>query len=390
MNYFKGASALATILCAVTSANATDKPKSDAPAQQEGIQPTPGMITVGTLGRYGLMAPLFSDDLEGLQSARIGASRTNVNFGKSLPSGTPQPRYRDMDWAFIAPVALMKELPSWGGGANFLRFSYSGTIGDGSHREALENDGRISSAKAMFLHAPDPKTIYGIGVTYEDSNIDIHLNADTLGSQAKSKRKAWGATALYGNEFSYHWGVVAKGEYQWGTTNLYLNQFTSPGVSIPINNLDQGDDRLYFETQLVGTYEDDNPWIPKGWVAHPVVGATFQRNFIKEVTNSLGTRVSGAVGKAENYGMFLAKLDIEKAATPSPDWQFLPRASIGLQHEYVNDLDAYLRERTYASMSVGIGIMKSGQRFDIQYTRYQGLTGKRTQQALAAVASISF
>jgi len=384
-----GATALSVVLCLVEAAAAADMPAGDG-ASPGGFQPTPGMITLGTLDHYGLLAPLFSDDLEGLQSARIGASRTNVNFAKSLPAGVAQPRYRDRDWAIIAPVSITKELPSWDSGANFLRFSYTGTFGDGSHAEPLENDGYISAASGMFLHAPNPKTIYGLGITYENSNVDNYMNADPLGSKGKNKREAWGVKALYGQEFDDHWGIASKAEYQWGTKNFYLTQFISPGVSIPINILNQSDDRLYLETQLIGTFEDNNSWVPKGWVVHPVIGATFQRNFIGEVNNSLGSPVSGALGKTEDYGMVLAKLGIEKAATPSPDWQFLPRASIGVQQEYVDDLDIYLRERTYATASVGIGIMKAGQRLDIEYSHYQGLTGNRTQQALAAVLAISF
>ena len=125
-------------------------------------------------------------------------------------------------------------------------------------------------------------------------------------------------------------------------------------------------------------------------MVHPVVGATFQRNFIQQVTNTAGAATSGAVGRGESYGLLLAKVGIEKAALPSPDWQFLPRASVGLQQEYVNDLDGYLRDRTYATGSVGFGIMKAGQRLDMQYTIYQGMSGKRRQQALSAVLSFNF
>ena len=377
-----------TVLGAMTPAAADEKAMT-ADGAPAGFQPTPGMITMGALGRAGLLEPLFSDELQGLQQARIGASRTNVNYGKNLPAGTAQPAYKDDDIAYIPSVSVMKELPG-SGGANFLRFTWSGTWGDGSNRVPLENDGTISRASAFFLHAPDPGTIYGIGLTYENSSIKNIFNADTLGSRGKTTREAWGGQIVYGHDFAGPWAIAAKGEYQKGTTNFYLTQFIAPGVSIPINTLNQGDDRLYLETQLIGTFEDDNAWVPAGWVVHPVVGATFQRNFIQQVTNTAGAATSGAVGRGESYGLLLAKVGIEKAALPSPDWQFLPRASVGLQQEYVNDLDGYLRDRTYATGSVGFGIMKAGQRLDMQYTIYQGMSGKRRQQALSAVLSFNF
>ncbi|CUH82184.1 hypothetical protein [Tropicibacter naphthalenivorans] len=150
----------------------------------------------------------------------------------------------------------------------------------------------------------------------------------------------------------------------------------------------QGDDRFYFQTELVGTYTAEQMPGLGAWVFHPVLGMNFQRNFIEATADSFGVVSSGVVGDTEDYGTIWAVANFEKEVPPGA-WS--PSFKIGLEHEYANDLDAYVQEQNYAIVGLGLSRMdQRGNRIDLSYTRHHGLTGKRHNQALVAAVTVNF
>ncbi|WP_297768922.1 hypothetical protein [uncultured Roseovarius sp.] len=70
-------------------------------------------------------------------------------------------------------------------------------------------------------------------------------------------------------------------------------------------------------------------------------------------------------------------------------WAF--NAWLGLEHEYVNDLDALVDEDTYVAGQIGtIFTAKSGQQLVLNYTRHQGVNGNRWNQMFLATLNIPF
>ncbi|QDD90215.1 hypothetical protein [Pseudomonas oryzihabitans] len=375
--------AMSPLYCAV-AADATNTPPTG------GFVPTPGMITMKTLIDAGVLVPMLSDEYFGLHQARIGESRNNTQYGDNQSPGKPLPRFRDDDQLYIAPLTLTHELPA-SSGANFVRVAITGTKAYADHSAALENDGTIKRAALQFLHAPTPDRIYGVGLTYTTYDFDNLFNRDPLGSHASTGYRGWGLQAMVAQDFAGPLAAFARAEYTKGESKFSLTQNIAPGVSIPVHYSGQSDDHLYLESQLVGTWDSRNAsWMPANWVLHPVLGATFQRDFIAEATTNQGTRIGGAVGSTEDYGLVFSKVVLEKKAAFSPDLQVTPRFTLGVEHEYVNDLDRYLSDPTALVSGIGLGLSKFGQRLDIDYTRRDGLDNKRDLSTLVVALSFVF
>lgn len=377
----------AVLVCSIVSC--TPLLAVSEPLAREDFTPSPGVVALASLANAGILVPLVTEQYQGLQQTRIGPSRNTINYTKSLPAGTPRANYKDNDTLYLVPLALTVELPQLQG-SNFLRLSFARAKADGDDKVPLENDGFISRASVQVLHVPDANNIYSLAMTYENSRIKNNYHPDGLGSYGITKREALGLQLGYAHDFAGPWAVMGKGEYQKGQTDFLLTQYIAPGVHIPINLRNQGDDRLYLESQLVGTFGDTVPGVPAGWVLHPGVGATFQRDFIATQQDSTGHDISGAVGSTENYGLLFAKLTLEKATRLTPQLQITPRFSLGVEHEYVDDLERYLPERNYIASSLGFGIALYGQRVDFDYSRHDGFEGNRKLQALTTAFSFNF
>ncbi|WP_137130924.1 autotransporter outer membrane beta-barrel domain-containing protein [Rhizobium sp. FY34] len=352
-------------------------------------QPSLGILTSANLSKAGLLEPLFSEELMGSMQARIGGARATDGYATSLPSGVPQPNYRDRELFYIAPVSVMFELPS-SEGVNFIRLAAVGTWDDGASDTALSNNGDVRRAAVQFFHATDPSQIFGIGASYERRDIDTDITSDALGSYFNNKWEAWGIQGFYAKDFGNNWGLEAKAEWQSGQHDFQLTQYIAPGRVLPIS-YSQNDDHLYGEVQFVGTYtKKDANWIPDGLVLHPSVGITFQRNYLEEVRNSMGALVSGAAGRTEDYGLLLATLRLEKEQALSPELQFLPNMTVGIEHEYVHDLALFQKDPTYAVVGAGFTLTAYGQRLDVGYKLRQGLNGERQYQTFSTVLAFSF
>lgn len=379
------AAALVVCLCLIRPANADEV----AAAADHGFQPSPGLLTVMNLGSAGVLGPLFSDEMQGIHQVRLGYLRTLTGYTNSLPEAAPVPKYYENSKAFSAPLVFTKELSS-AQGASWLRFTYALTRGYQSPRQPVEDDADITRATLQYLHAPNPASIWGVGLTYEKSEIDDYYHADPNGSFSVTSREAWGVQFLYGLDFKGPWAMTAKAEWQEGKTKFNLEQFVAPGISFPYHYSGLSDDRLYLEAQLIGTYTAESGLAPEGWVFRPTAGITFQRNYIDSAIDNFGGRVSGVNGPRENYGLIFGSVGLEKTMEPTAEWQAMPRIAVGFEHEYVNDLDMYLKEPTYGTIRLGVGITRGKNRVDIEYVGRQGLDGNRREQTIAAVMQFQF
>lgn len=355
---FWGAAALSLVV-------GTQSLAEDGPPGRQLPQALQGVIS---LGGAGLLPEFFSNDQFGVVQTRIAEMRIS-NATANAPFG-PTTGYEDGGTALVLPVSYMKMRP---GGKSYLRFAFAATNSDGNPG-LVEIDSNVQRLDVQYMAFPSANTMYSFGAVLDN------VSADVVGA-GEVARKAFSLRADVLHKLSDHWGVAGRAEFSFGQAE---GAFNTPGGLL---TREQRDDRFYTQVSFVGQYRNkDLGFVPQGWVMHPVLAAQFQRNFLEEVTDSFGNVGSGVVGKTENYGTVSAKLRLQKE-TRGNDW--VPGVTIGLEHEYVNDLDAYVDESTYGLL--GASLSKSinrNTRVDLIYSRHQGLKGNRTHDSL--VASLAF
>lgn len=333
--------------------------------------PPPGVQAQKNMGRAGLLESFFSSDQYGTVQARIGESRATI--GAAGSPGAPTTGYRDESSAVIVPLNLLKALPD---GRSYLRFGATGIFANG-RPNPVELGTNVGRADIQYLTFPNADTMLGFGFLIEGSATDI-VGAGTV------DRSGYGLRGDLIRKFNPHWGVAARAEYSWGETDLQV----AAGPGMTLQHV-QGDDRLYAQAEFIGQYRrGDIGWIPQGWVMRPTLGIQYQRNFIEATADSFGVVSSGVVGPIENYGTAWAYLKMEKEVRPG---SWAPKLGIGLEYEYINNLDLFTDEPLYAVASVGVSkMLRSGTRFDFVLTRHQGLNGQRWNQSLVTALTIPF
>ena len=85
-----------------------------------GFTPTPGMITMMSLGQSGLLGSMFSNEVYGNTQNKMGQSRATIGYIEDslIRQGVPEamwPAFKDRGTTFVMPMALIKELPSASG-----------------------------------------------------------------------------------------------------------------------------------------------------------------------------------------------------------------------------------------------------------------------------------
>ncbi|MBD8892207.1 hypothetical protein [Roseibium litorale] len=343
---------------------------ADGTAPQHGQPPVSAMALMN-LGRDGLLRSYFESDQFGSVQWRVGQGR--ITIGNAAASGQPKSHYKDGTTDTVVPLNFMFGLP---GGNSVIRLGVRGTFSNGANYP-VELDGGTGRVDLQYLRFPDASTMWAIGGFYEHTDLDI----DDAGS---IKRPAGGIRADILKEFSAHWGVAARAEYSWGTDDLEIGV----GPSLTMRHK-QADDHLYTQAELIGQFRNsDIGIVPESWVLHPVLGVQFQRSFIQSTANNFGVVSSGVVGATENYGTVWAHLRLEKEAAPG-GWS--PNFLAGLEQEYANDLDAIVDDPTYAVLGAGLSkTFAKGNRFEVAFTRHQGLQGKRWNQALVGTLTLNF
>lgn len=340
-------------------------------AADGGFQPPASALALDNLGRAGLLRSYFESDQFGSVQWRVGQAR--VTIGAARTSGLPDSHYKDGTTDTVVPLNFMFGLPD---GDSAIRLGARETFSNGANYP-VELDGRTGRADLQYLHFPDPDTMWALGGFYEHTDLDIE-------GSGSIERPAGGIRGDFLKRFDAHWGVAARAEYSWGETDLKID--VGPGL---VMEHKQGDDHLYTQAELIGQYRrEDMAFIPENWVFHPVLGAQFQRSFIEKTANSFGVVSSGMVDSTEDYGTAWAHLRLEKE-TPPGGWS--PNFLLGAEQEFVNDLDAVVKEPTYAVLGAGLSkTIGRGNRLEISYTRHQGLDANRWNQAFVGTLTMSF
>lgn len=334
-------------------------------------QPPLAVQAQANLGAAGLLRSYYESDQFGSVQWRIGQERITVGGAKA--SGLPYSRYKDGTADTVIPLNFIHVLPD---GDSALRFGVRGTFNDGADH-LVESNGGTGRLDLQYLWFPDARTMFGIGGVFERTHLD-NVGSGTLNKISGGIR----ADAL--NEFSDHWGVVARVEYSWGEGDL--NTLVGPGVNLRHK---QGDDHVYTQAELIGQFRNsDSKIIPEGWVFHPSVGVQFQRDFVEATADSFGVVSSGVAGATENYGTAWAYLRLEKEAPPN---HLSPNFLLGFEREYANTLDAVVNEPNYAVFGGGVSLMTAtGTRVEVSYTRHQGLQDNRWNQGVVGTVTMSF
>ena len=324
-----------------------------------------------TLGDAGLLRAYYESDQFGTVQWRIGQARVTIGAAASASAaGRPASNYSDRTTDGVVPVNALYGLP---GGNSLIRIGVRGTYSNGGNRP-VELDGGIVRADVQYVVFPTVDTMLAVGVLAESTDLDI-IDSGTV------KRKGAGVRVDGLDKFSSHWGIAARAEYSWGENDLSV----AAGPTAVMRHK-QGDDHLYVQAELVGHYRNaEVGLVPKGWVAYPVLGVQYQHNALEATANSFGQISSGVVGDTENYGTVWANLRLERDVSPHV-WS--PRFVVGIEQEYVNDLDVVVKEPTYAVVGAGIArVFGRSKRVEFAYTRHQGLTGDRINDALVAAFS---
>lgn len=352
--------AITTVILASSHAYAADQ------ASNANQQPPLSVQAEMNLGQAGLMSAFTENDQYGTVQWRIGQGRNTVGSAQSSPTKL---KYKDATSDTVVPLAIQHMLPD---GKSALRLSVNGTFSNGADN-TVQLDGNIWRADAQYLLFPNVNTLLSFGVFGSRTDMD-------LVGVGSFDRKGGGLRFDALHKFSEHWGTSFRGEYSWGNSTL----ITAAG---PFTNTHtQGDDHLYLQSELVGQFhKSDLNILPKDWTFHPVLGLQLQRDFLERTTDSLGSYEAGVVGSTEDYGTLWGHLRFEKNAPPST---WTPNVIVGLEHEYVNDLDEYTSEPTYGVFGGGISMtQRSGTRYELAYLRHQGFKSVRSNQSLVLIGS---
>lgn len=335
--------------------------------------PSPAALTQGNLGAAGLVRSYFDSDQFGSVQWRVGQQRLSV--GSAATTGIPDHAYRDGTNDTVVPLNFLFGLPD---GFSRVRLGVKGTFSNGADYP-IELDGQTRRVDLQYLRYPDTATMWAAGVFYEHTDLDIE-------GAGSIKRPAGGVRGDFLKTFDRHWGISARVEYSWGVSDLK----TAAGPNVTLRHK-QDDDHLYAQSEFIGQFRhEDLRLIPSGWVAHPILGLQFQRSFIESTADSFGSVSSGVVGSTEDYGTLWTHLRLEKER-PVGSWS--PNVLVGFEHEYVNDLDAVVQEPNYLVLGAGISMLfdkVNRHRFEISYTRHQGLQNDRWNAAVIGTLTLNF
>lgn len=341
-----------------------------APAGEGGAPPL-GVLGLINLSQAGVLESYFSNELYGTVEGRIGRSRAAYGVAEA-PYG-PQSGFKDSTVDSVPSLTVLKALP---GGDSFLRFYAEGinSEGDGTHVDVDTDPRRVDLQYVRFL---SPNRMLAFGPFYEHTHIKIADNGTV-------NVNGWGVRLDGIQKFNDHWALWARAEYLWARSKMSV----SAGPAGELRH-DQDDDHLYLQTELVGQYrKEDLSWLGGEMYLAPIFGAVFQRDFIEKTRDSFGVSSAGVTGSVEDYGTVWAKLRLGRMERPDV---WLPQATIGIEHEFTNDLDDYMDETNFALIGLGLSrIWKSGHRIDLRYNDHIGFDDVRRNTSLAAAFTLVF
>lgn len=327
---------------------------------------TPSVQRCVSLGSAGLLAEFGSYGTFGAVQNRIGQSRAEIEASRAV--ALPLWCYKDSVDQLIVPVDVFTPLA--GSSTSFLKLAGSANLAR-SHENVTQLDVDTRRAEAEYLWSPTPAGLFGLGVFAENTDVDMRQNA------GRTEDRGHGLRADVLRVFGEHWGIAARAEQTWTEREMRLP--LGPGRALSYNQ-DLG--RFYSQADLVGRYTKDSlGWLPSGWVFHPALGGVYQHTRFEDARNNFGGLVSGTVGADDEYLALSGSVRFESMAFRP--WRPAPYVELGLEREFVNDLNGIVDEPNIAHTAVGFSMnLGFGCRLDLEYGRYDGFSGKRRAQSL--------
>ncbi|HEY0276417.1 MAG TPA: hypothetical protein VGC31_10185 [Paenirhodobacter sp.] len=321
-----------------------------------------------TFGGAGLLTKWSSNETYGITQARINLELSQYSMAAATGVSTG---YRDDLNQVILPLSVLYGLPD---GRSFLAVSGVMTSEHG-RKNPTYGDVSIGSATVEYLHMPTDNLAWGIGVTAEAIDTDLNANSATVNSYLAGLR----ADILY--KANEHFAIASR--------VVALNGRAKTMVPLGFAELksDQDFTRLYWQTDFVGTFSNkDFGFIGDGWLVHPTVTTVLQRTQRQNTTNSLGAAV---IPDTINYALVGASVRVEKPVFGPGAWS--PQFELGLEHEFDNTYGDLTGEENYVATKIGFGRRFGSSSFvNLAYGREDGFKGKRRQQALTVVYSMTF
>ncbi|MGO4852378.1 autotransporter outer membrane beta-barrel domain-containing protein [Phaeovulum sp. W22_SRMD_FR3] len=330
-----------------------------------------------TLGQAGLLDEYYSDNAIATSNFRITRARTEL-AGLAAP-GTPTSGYKNDGTALILPLHLQYALPQQNA---FLKFSLTGVF-ENDKANIVENDEKVQNLTVQYARFLNANTMLSFGMFYEQAQVDM------VSSDGAIDYSTYGLRADLLHKFSDHWGFAGRAQYSWGQSDRRVPlppPPLGPGVDLTQS---QGDDRFYISAVFKGQYRTaDWSVIPEQWVLRPVLGANFAHNTLEATADNFGAVSSGVVGDTENYGTVWATATLEKEAGMG---QWAPSVTLGIEHEYQNDLSALTTSRNFAIIGLGLSQQISpNTRFTARYTRHQAFDSSRSNADLVVSLATTF
>lgn len=327
----------------------------------------PAVISQINLGKAGLLNAYYSDVHFGLVQARFGLARGRIG---GVQAGGPSTGFKEETHDVLLAYGARKLLPD---GKSYLLFGGAYTnVNDAPNLTQAEGD--FPAYRIGYQNFFSPDAMFSASVTY----IDFGLDSVGIGTTTRPTTEF---RLDYVSKLTDHWGFAGRALFARGTSKVVID---APGLVH-----EQNDDRYYLQADLVGQYRsDDISIVPKGWVLHPALGVSYMRSVVEETANNFGIVSSGVLGPVENYGSVWATAELEKEV-PLGSWA--PKFKLGIEHEYLNDLNAFLDEDTYVIAGIGASTQtKNGQRLEFGYERRQGINGNRVNNILLMALGLSF
>jgi len=344
--------AVSLVAPAIAFAGGHEASGGDASAPRRG--PPPAAISQMNLGKAGLLSSFYSGSQFGVTQSRGGEDATRIGSagGSGVENG-----YKHESASLITSFTGRKLID---GGTSYLTFGF-GTNNKQEQPNLTEFETSITSISIGYQNFSDPNSAYGAQLIVGDRS--------TTNGTVDSDRKTTEFRLDYARKLNDDWGVTSRLHYTTG--DLIVS--TPGGTSTEKQNV------IYTQVELVGAFgSDELGFVPDGWVLHPTFGLSFNRDTVQ----------ADAGDEVNDTGALVAKGTFVKPARPG-SWS--QNYTLGVEHVFLHDRDAFIDEETYAILGAGAQHMgKTGNTFNISYERRQGLNGNRIGNSIVATYSVNF
>lgn len=327
--------------------------------------PPPEVVAQSNLARAGVLPLMYSEREFGLLQTRTGESRSRIGNAGG-PAG-PATDYAHEGRAIVSPLTFRlgrEDSPSY--------WMFRGSLGQKIEApNRTQSDSENWNIWAGYQHFFSPTSVWslqlGLGNTVSE------------GAATRVERDALTLRFDYATVLNDNWGLAARASYSAGD-NAVLRK--GPNVSYV-----QDEDQLYLQAELAGTFtRDDLGFVPEGWAFRPVLGTNFQHYKLEDTVDSRGNLERGG---SDAVGTVWAKASLAKLAAPG-NWS--PSFTLGVEHVYRDDYNAFIDDDTYAVAAIGTSILipGGGNTVSFSYDHREGLNGRRSNGQLTVSANFAF